>query len=233
MPGSDDNLTFDEFGVVVEVEPTEHPPEAPPVEEPTAEPPSDDAGRSVGRNGLPPDHVDTPNGSDMADLDNLTPEQELRDTKERLLRLAADFDNYRKRQERERQDHTRFANERLLKDLLSVIDNLERAHDSARRSGESPAITAGLELVIQDFLRVLQRAGTAPIEAVGQPFDPALHEALQQVETDEVEPGFVAAEILRGYTLNGRVLRPSLVAVGRTPETTDPGVTALGDDEPA
>lgn len=232
MPGTEDNGTYDEFGVLVEVDPTEGP-EPPGSGDATGVPSPEESDRPLPQNDLPPDHVDVPNGLAPDGSEDLTPEQELRDTKERLLRLAADFDNYRKRQERERQDHTRFANERLLKDLLPVLDNLERAHESARRSGESPAIAAGLELVIQEFTRVLHRAGAAPIEAVGMAFDPALHEALQQIESDEVEPGCVAAEILRGYTLNGRVLRPSLVAVGRAPEITDPGVATLDDDKTA
>jgi len=232
MPGSEEHDTFDEFGVAVEIAPaeeTETPPEVEP-EPDEAAPASDATGRTSGTNGLMPDHVDLPTDVGLDSEDASDTVRELRETKERLLRLAADFDNFRKRQERERHEHTRFANERLLRELLPVIDNLERAQESARRSGEAPAIVAGLELLIQEFHRVIQRAGAEPIPALGKPFDPALHEALQQMETDQVDPGCVAAEILRGYTLNGRVIRPTLVAVATAPEITSPGMKALDID---
>lgn len=228
MPGTDDHDTFDEFGVPVEVAPAE----TPAADLPEAPEPNGTTGRASGANGWAPDHVDPPTEAELAGEVAPDTERELRETRERLLRLAADFDNFRKRQERERQDHTRFANERLLKDLLPVLDNLERAHDSAKRSGEAPAIVAGLELILQEFLRVIQRSGAEPIPAIGRPFDPALHEALQQMETDQVEPGAIAAEVLRGYTLNGRVLRPALVAVAKAPEITSPGMKAI-DGEPS
>lgn len=219
-PDETQEETFDEFGVVVEVsrEPSEQDGAPAPNVQPNG-------------NGGSVDLVDEAGpGSGDGDAE-ISTERELRETKERLLRLAADFENFRKRQERERQDHTRFANERLLRDLLPVVDNLERAWESARRSGDAPAITAGLELILQEFQRALQRAGAEAIEALGKPFDPALHEALQQVESETVEPGSVATEILRGYTLNGRVLRPALVAVATAPEITSPGIKAL-DGEP-
>ncbi len=219
-PDETQEETFDEFGVVVEV--SREPSEQDGAPAPNVQP--NGIGGSV-------DLVDEAGpGSGDGDAE-ISTERELRETKERLLRLAADFENFRKRQERERQDHTRFANERLLRDLLPVVDNLERAWESARRSGDAPAITAGLELILQEFQRVLQRAGAEAIEALGKPFDPALHEALQQVESETVEPGSVATEILRGYTLNGRVLRPALVAVATAPEITSPGIKAL-DGEP-
>lgn len=227
VPDEAQEEIFDEFGVVVEV----------------SDEPSGQQGTSTPAPEAPaPDVLPSSSGGSVDLVDDAGPdavnggigidtERELRETKERLLRLAADFENFRKRQERERQDHTRFANERLLRELLPVVDNLERAWESARRSAEAPAITAGLELILQEFLRALQRAGAEVIDALGKPFDPALHEALQQVESETVEPGNVATEILRGYTLNGRVLRPALVAVAAAPEITSPGIKAL-DNEP-
>ena len=170
------------------------------------------------------DVVDDTVDLDGSDLENIDLQRELRETKERFVRLNADFINFRKRQEREREEHTKYANERLLRDLLPVIDNLERAIESAKKAGEAAAITSGLELVVQEFLRAIKRSGAEPIEAVGKPFDPAIHEALQRVETDAVEPGYVAFEILRGYMLNGRVLRVSLVAVATGPEITSPDI---------
>jgi molecular chaperone GrpE len=214
-----DEPLFDEFGQV-------SPPASDPIDEPVdAESPGTTNTPTPNSNGTPPDHVDS--FESLFDPDaplSATVERDLRDSRERLLRLAADFDNYKKRAEREKSDHTRFANERLLKDLLPVLDNLTRAIESARKSGEAPAITAGLDLVLQEFLRVIHKSGVEQINAVGAPFDPALHEAIQQVETDEFPPGSVATELVRGYLLSGRVLRPALVTVAVAPEATSPGI---------
>lgn len=151
-------------------------------------------------------------------------ERELKELRDWATRVAADFENFKKRVERERQEQWKFATERLLKELLPVLDNLQRAVGAARQSGEAPAITTGVELVAGEFLKVLKRAGVEPVVALGQPFDPAFHEALQQVETDAGEPGTVLQEVQSGYTLHGRVLRPALVTVCVPPEVTSPGV---------
>ena len=102
------------------------------------------------------DVVDDTVELDGGDLENIDLQRELRETKERFVRLNADFINFRKRQEREREEHTKYANERLLRDLLPVIDNLERAIESAKKAGEAAAITSGLELVVQEFLRAIK-----------------------------------------------------------------------------
>jgi molecular chaperone GrpE len=148
---------------------------------------------------------------------------EARDNRDRMLRLAADFENYKKRNERERQEYMRFANERLLREFLPVVDNMSRAVDAARKSGESVAIVAGIDLVLQEMIKLLKKYAVEPVPAVGQVFNPAYHEALQQVESEDAPPGTVVGEIQRGYTLNGRVLRPSLVSVAAAPEVTSPG----------
>ena len=147
---------------------------------------------------------------------------EARESRDRMLRIAADFENFKKRNERERQEFMRFASERMLRDLLPVIDNLSRALESVRKAADAAAITAGLELVIQDFLRILRKNGAEPVAAVGKSFDPTVHEALHQIETDEYPPGTVIDEVQRGYLLNGRVLRPALVVVAARPEVTAP-----------
>jgi molecular chaperone GrpE len=148
---------------------------------------------------------------------------EARESRDRFLRVAADFENFKKRNERERQDYLKFANERLVRELLPLTDNLSRALEAARKSDEAPGITSGLDLVVQDLGRVFKRFGVEPIDAVGRPFDPSVHEALQQIETEEVPPGVVVNEVQRGYTLHGRVLRPALVTVATAPEVTAPG----------
>jgi molecular chaperone GrpE len=151
-------------------------------------------------------------------------EKELKEVRDWATRVAADFENYKKRVERERQDQIRFSNERLLKEILPIVDNLQRALDAAARSGEAPSISAGVELVIAETQKILRRAGVEPIAALNQPFDPAIHEALQRVETEAVEAGCVVNEVQPGYTLNGRVLRPALVTVAMPPEVTSPGM---------
>jgi molecular chaperone GrpE len=145
-------------------------------------------------------------------------ETELAETKDRLYRLAADYENFKKRRQREKEELQYFANERLLKDLLPVMDNLERALESARTSDQARAITAGLELVLQEFSKVLTREGVEAVPSVGQPFDPSLQEALQAIETNEFAPGTVASEILKGYKVYGRVLRAALVGVACEPQ---------------
>lgn len=148
---------------------------------------------------------------------------EARESYERMLRIAADFENYKKRNERERVEFIKFANEKLLRELLPIADNLERALDAARKANDAPNIAAGVELVLQEFRNVLKKFGVEPIVAVGCPFDPSLHEAYQQIESEDHAPGTVLFETQKGYTIHGRLLRPSLVAVATAPEVTTPG----------
>jgi molecular chaperone GrpE len=154
---------------------------------------------------------------------------EAREGRERMLRIAADFENFKKRNERERNEFLKFANERLLRELLTLADNLARAVEAGRKAGESPTMTAGVDLVLQELMKVLKKFGLEAIDAVDRPFDPTYHEALQQVETDEHEPGTVLWESQRGYTLHGRLLRPSLVAVASAPEVTSPSARIPDD----
>lgn len=174
-----------------------------------------------------PDTLEEPVLSNVAEAQaNQIRELEIqaRETYERLLRVAADFENYRKRAEREKQEYVRFANERLVRDLLPVLDNLGRAVQHARQLGEGGPLLAGVELVLQELQKVLERYGVRPIQSsVGQPFDPSVHEALQVVEVEDMPPGQVVEEIQTGYTLNGKVIRPALVTVSTAPEQTTPG----------
>ena len=157
-----------------------------------------------------------------ADKIGLDPtEVELVDTKDKLLRLAAEFENFKKRRIRERDEQQKYSNERLVKDLLPVLDNLERALNSARQTGQGQVITSGLDLVIHEFLRVLAHEGVEPVITMGKPFDPAYQEALQSLETADSEPGTVVGEILKGYTIYGRVLRAALVVVAKEPQSAD------------
>jgi molecular chaperone GrpE len=139
---------------------------------------------------------------------------------DRLLRLQAEFDNYRKRQQREREEINRHAKERILGELPGVLDNLERALRHAGDAGAAPETLAqGVELVCKQLQEVLTRFGAAPILALGARFDPHLHEAMARVETTGDPPdGTVIEEYRRGYLLDGKVLRPAMVAVAKLAE---------------
>jgi molecular chaperone GrpE len=129
--------------------------------------------------------------------------------------VAADFDNFKKRSRRELGDAVKVAREDLLRDLLPVFDNLERASAHAGTATDTKALADGISMVQRQFLDVLGKLGIERVQAVGQPFDPAVHEAVQHLETDEFPPGVVAAELQAGYRLGDRVLRPALVVVAK------------------
>ena len=144
----------------------------------------------------------------------------LREEHDRLLRAAADLENFKKRAARERDDVQRFGNERVLKDLLPVLDDLERALASAP---EGDPLVKGVQLVKAGFEQALARHGVKAFSAMGQPFDPALHEALLQVPTAEAAPGTVVLEHARGFTLNERLIRPAMVGVATAPPSGGEG----------
>jgi molecular chaperone GrpE len=147
---------------------------------------------------------------------------------ERCLRTMAEFDNARKRAVREREDYTRYANESLLRELLPVLDNFDRALQSARAEPGAAAVVAGVELIQRELLRVLEKFGCTSFDSIGQPFDPTRHEAVARV-LDPAQPEMtVVGETARGYLLNGRVLRAAMVTVAMAPETGAPDRAADG-----
>ena len=145
-------------------------------------------------------------------------ERQARETYERLLRVSAELDNYKKRTAREKAEFMRYANEKLARDLLESVDNLERAlahHNEGSAADADAALATGVEMTLKLLLDTLKRHGVTPIEAAGAPFDPNLHEAVGETASDTVEPGHVAEEFQRGYLLHDRLLRPSMVLVCR------------------
>lgn len=140
--------------------------------------------------------------------------------RDRHLRLQAEFDNYRKRQQRDREDAHRQAKERLLRELPDVLDNLERAQRHAGAPDAAPeSLAQGVELVSRQLREILARFGAEPMTTLGAPFDPHRHEAMARVPTAGDPPdGTVVEELRRGWLLDGRVLRPALVAVAKLPE---------------
>lgn len=143
---------------------------------------------------------------------------------DRYVRAMAEFDNARKRAAREREELTRSANEALIRELLPVIDNLERALQAARADPGAAQVTAGVELIQRELLRVLEKFGVTPFASVGAPFDPERHEAVARVAAAGHPDMTVVGETARGYLLHGRVLRPAMVTVAVTPETPAGGL---------
>ena len=140
--------------------------------------------------------------------------ERLREAHDRFLRAAADLENYRKRAQKERDEVLKYGNEKLLKDMLPVLDGLDRALAAAP---EGEALAEGVKLVRAGFEQALARHGVKGFSALGQPFDPALHEALLQVPTGEQPPGTVVLEHARGFLLNERLVRPAMVGVAVAP----------------
>ncbi len=149
---------------------------------------------------------------------------------DRYLRDAAETENYRKRVTREKHDAIRYANESLVRDLLPVIDDLERAAQHARSDGGPQSLLDGIELVLKGCLEALQKHGVTRITAKGEPFDPEKHEAYAQVETDEYEANTVVDEVHHGYYLADRLLRPSMVSVSKVPTLKEKDETTVEND---
>ncbi len=145
------------------------------------------------------------------------PEVEIARLKERLLRTAADFDNFRKRTRRDIADAERRVQEDLLRSLLPTFDNLERATVAAGTATDVKALAEGIKMVMRQFQDTLGSIGVERVVSQGKPFDPAEHEAVQHVQTDQVPPGAVVQELQAGYRWQGRLMRPALVVVAKAP----------------
>lgn len=145
-------------------------------------------------------------------------EKEVEQFKERCLYQQADFENFKKLKVKEKQEALRFGNETLIKELLPVIDNLERAIQHASKTEDSKNIIEGVELTLNGFLKVLEKFGVTRVDALEQAFDPNVHEAIAQEERGDKAPGTVIAELQKGYIMDGRLLRPAMVTVAKSHE---------------
>lgn len=137
---------------------------------------------------------------------------------DKYLRLYAEFDNYKKRVAREKQDLLKFGAESLLLELLTVIDTLELALSHANEDS-SNGLRQGIEMTLKEFYRILDKFGIKKLEALGKPFDPTVHEAMSQVVRSDVDNGTVVDEFRKGYLYHDKLLRPSLVAVSKNEDT--------------
>ncbi len=172
----------------------------------------------------------TENGNETAPTESLVPEpltpEQIEDLKtraaradenwERLLRTTADFENFKKRAAREREDATRYANESLIKKLVPVLDNFEMALAAAGQQ-KAESLQAGVAMIHQQLRSVLLESGLEEVDATGKPFDPNWHEAVSQQDAAEVPEGHVLQQLRKGYKLRDRLIRPATVIVARKP----------------
>jgi molecular chaperone GrpE len=166
-------------------------------------------------------------------------EAEKAELRERMLRIAADADNWKKRARKEHADAEARIREAVLRDFLEVVDNLERAAASfgSGTEGDAKSVRDGVDLVLRQFRSKLERYQVKAIEAIGQPFDPRCHEAISQLPSTEVQPGSIVQEFQRGYVIGEKLLRPALVVVATAPppsapagESTEPSDTSDGKE---
>jgi molecular chaperone GrpE len=144
-------------------------------------------------------------------------EQEAKENYERLLRVSAEFENYKKRASREMDEFRKYSNQSLIKEMLSVVDNLELAMSSTNGHEDiDQGLLQGLEMTHREILKVFEKFDVKPISAKGQSFDPTYHEAVMQEETDEVPANTVVNELQKGYLIHDRLLRPSMVVVAKS-----------------
>ena len=140
---------------------------------------------------------------------------ELAEQKDSFVRLQAETDNFRKRLSREKDEFSQYANERLFKELIPIFDNLERALEDP--SNDTKSLKEGLEMILKQFSAFLGKEKVEPIKAIGEKFDPMVHEALTSEESNEHEENTIISEFVKGYTINNRVLRPSQVVISKKP----------------
>ena len=147
-------------------------------------------------------------------------QEQAQDHYDRLLRLSAEFDNYKKRTSREMSDVVRYANEKLLKDLLIVVDNLERAIGSADQdSPTDSSLVEGINLTLNEVLKILQQYNVQPVKALGESFNPAVHQAMMQQEVEDEPANTVVQEMQKGYRIHERLLRPAMVVVSKAKDS--------------
>jgi molecular chaperone GrpE len=148
-------------------------------------------------------------------------EGRLEQAEERVLRTAADAENFKKRLQREKEEQTRYANETFMRELLPVIDNLERALQHSADAPNQEGLVEGLNMTLKVFIDALARLGCTVLEAIGKTFDPNFHEAVSQEESSKVEPNTVLKELQKGYMLKERLLRPAMVIVSKPPSEAE------------
>ena len=155
-------------------------------------------------------------GGPSPDIEDL--KRQLDEKQDRLLRALAEVDNVKRRTQRERDDYVRYANESLVRELVPVLDNFDRALEAARATREAAKVVEGITLIQRELLRVLERVGVTRYSSLGERFDPNRHEAAGRAVSGDQPPDTIVAELAPGYLLNGRMLRPAQVVVAAAPD---------------
>jgi len=190
--------------------------------EPVESPDDDEANEANESN-----EVDESNEEDPIELDPIKilekdlqqSKEDLEEQKDSFVRLQAETDNFRKRLSREKEEFAQYANERLFKELIPIFDNLKRALEDP--SSDTKSLKEGLEMILKQFSSFLEKEKVEPIKAVGEKFDPTVHEALTSEESDEHDENTIISEFVKGYTINNRVLRPSQVIISKKPSPAE------------
>lgn len=174
--------------------------------------------------GTQPEQEDPPQGEESIDSKGLVLELKNQCEREkaiaaeylrRMQLLQADYDNFRKRTQREKEDLAKYASEKIVTDILPVLDNLERGLAASQKTKDFESLAKGVEMILKQLTGVLEKEGLVPIEAVGSEFDPVKHEAVMRVDAEGCEPNTVVDELQKGYYLKDKVLRPSMVRVSQ------------------
>lgn len=154
-------------------------------------------------------------------------EQEAKENHDRFLRVSAEFENYKKRAAREMSEFKKFANESFVKAILTVVDNLDRAIESSNKDEHvNSSVVEGVHMTLKEILKVFEQFGVKPFDAIGEMFDPNIHQAVAQEETDDYPENSVFKELQKGYMIHDRLLRPAMVIVAKKkPETQENTVT--------
>ncbi|OAB30049.1 nucleotide exchange factor GrpE [Paenibacillus macquariensis subsp. defensor] len=137
------------------------------------------------------------------------------ENQQRVLRTQADFDNYRKRTQKEKEEFAKYASTKLITELLPIVDNFDRAFSTVVEDNLNESFSKGMNMIYRQLEGVLQAEGLVPMDSVGQPFNPEFHQAIMQVESEEYPEGTVVEEIQKGYMLKDKVLRPAMVKVSQ------------------
>jgi molecular chaperone GrpE len=158
-------------------------------------------------------------------------EAEAKMAHDRFLRVSAEFENYKKRAQREVDDFRKYANEAILKELLTVVDNLERAVESSSDKCENGQLLEGIDLTLKEILKVFEKFSVKPIEALEHEFDPAVHQAVLQEASEAHAENMVIREFQKGYTIHDRLLRPAMVVVSKSAGNPGDGAETENSDQ--
>lgn len=172
-----------------------------------------EAGETPETNGGPQEPGDNEDIASELNAEMESLRQQVQDHQEKVLRIQADYDNFRRRTRQEKEEFAKYASAKLLEELIPVVDNFERALAAGKETNDYDSLYKGLEMTFRQMDQVLRQEGLEPMDSVGKPFNPDFHQAIMQVESEDYEEGIVVEEVQKGYKLKEKVLRPAMVKV--------------------